>query len=92
MDIIPSVPSVKDQESKWYYDEATCSQLVYIYGEVGYKYKGNCQEFFNLYGEKDGDEKQPHLTIGSLDIGAGTSDLMISRYTYTSGGRDNYST
>ncbi len=85
VDIIPSVPSIKDKENKWYYDEATCSQLVYIYGEVGYKYKGNCQEFFNLYGEKDGNEKQPHLTIGSLDIGAGTSDLMISRYTYTSG-------
>lgn len=53
--------------------------------EIVIKNKGNCQEFFNLYGEKDGDEKQPHLTIGSLDIGAGTSDLMISRYTYTSG-------
>ena len=41
VDIIPSIPSVKDKESRWYYDEATCSQLVlYIWRKWGYKYKG----------------------------------------------------
>jgi len=85
VDIVPAAPSFKDTESKWYYDEATCSQLVYIYGEVGYKYKGSCQEFFNLYGKVPQGGGQPVLTIGSLDIGAGTSDLMISRYSYTKG-------
>lgn len=81
VEIVPAVPSFKDTESKWYYDEATCSQLVYIYGEVGYKYKGSCQEFFNLYGKTPTGASQPELTIGSLDIGAGTSDLMISKYS-----------
>ena len=85
VDIVPAAPSFKDTESKWYYDEATCSQLVYIYGEVGYKYKGSCQEFFNLYGKTNKNGSQPELTIGSLDIGAGTSDLMINRYSYTKG-------
>lgn len=85
VDIIPAAPSFKDTESKWYYDEATCSQLVYIYGEVGYKYKGSCQEFFKLYGKVSQPGAQPELTIGSLDIGAGTSDLMISKYSYTKG-------
>lgn len=85
IDIVPSVTSLKDSESKWYYDEATCSQLVYIYSEVGYKYKGSCQEFFNIYGRKDSEEGQPELTIGSLDIGAGTSDLMICKYSYQNG-------
>ena len=85
VDVVPAVPSFKDTESKWYYDEATCSQLVYIYGEVGYKYKGACQEFFNLYGKVNKEGGQPELTIGSLDIGAGTSDLMISNYSYTKG-------
>ncbi len=85
VDIVPAAPSFKDTESKWYYDEATCSQLVYIYGEVGYKYKGSCQEFFNLYGKRQDGVNQPELTIGSIDIGAGTSDLMISRYSYTKG-------
>ena len=85
IEIVPSVTSFKDTESKWYFDEATCSQLVYIYGEVGYKYKGSCQEFFNLYGQKTNNQSQPELTIGSLDIGAGTTDLMISKYSYTKG-------
>lgn len=85
VDIAPAITTFKDAESKWYYDEATCSQLVYIYGEIGWKYKGACQEFFNLYGKKAQNSIQPELTIGSLDIGAGTSDLMISRYSYTKG-------
>lgn len=85
VDIVPASPSFRDSESKWYYDEATCSQLVYIYGEVGYKYKGSCQEFFNLYGKKVSDGAQSKLTIGSIDIGAGTTDLMISKYSYTKG-------
>lgn len=83
VDIVPDFKSYKDDGDSWYYDEATCAQLVYIYGEVGYKYKGCCSEFFNLYGKKEDEDTQNSLTIASLDIGAGTSDLMISKYTYT---------
>lgn len=82
MEVIPAVHSMKDTDRSWYYDEATCSQLVFMYGEVGHKYKGCCSEFFNLYGKIEEGEKQPSITVGSLDIGAGTSDLMISKYTY----------
>lgn len=82
IEIIPSVGSRRDDEGLWYYDEATCAQLVYIYGEIGYKYKGVCSEFFNLYGKKKTEDQQATLTVGSLDIGAGTSDLMISEYSY----------
>ena len=85
IDVVPSVRTRKDSDPNWYYDEATCSQLVYMYGEVGHKYKGCCAEFFNLYGKVDEDETQPSLTVGSLDIGAGTTDLMISKYTYQRG-------
>ena len=83
IEIIPSAPSFKDDDNKWFYDEATCSQLVYIYGEAGFKYKKSCQEFFNIYGKVEKDNDQAELTIGSLDIGAGTSDLMICKYSYT---------
>lgn len=82
IEIIPTVGSRRDDEGLWYYDEATCAQLVYIYGEIGYKYKGVCSEFFNLYGKKKDGDSQATLTVGSLDIGAGTSDLMISEYSY----------
>jgi len=85
VDVIPAVRSMKDADVSWYYDEATCSQLVYMYGEVGHKYKGCSQEFFNLYGKIEDGDKQPSITVGSLDIGAGTSDLMISKYSYTRG-------
>ncbi len=83
IEIIPSVRSMKDEDGSWYYDEATCAQLVYMYGEAGYKYGGNCGEFFNLYGKVTEGGSLPSLTVGSLDIGAGTTDVMISEYTYT---------
>ena len=88
IDIIPTqAPNFDfDDKKKWYYDEATCAQLVYIYAEISKRYGGHCDEFFRLYGKKrDGDEKES-LIIGSLDIGAGTSDLMISKYSYSSNG------
>ena len=84
-EVIPSFKSMKDKDSAWYYDEATCAQLVYMYGEVGHKYKGCCSEFFALYGKKENENSEPTLTVGSLDIGAGTTDLMISRYSYKKG-------
>lgn len=85
VEVIPSVKTRKDSDAEWYYDEATCSQLVYMYGEVGHKYKGCCSEFFNLYGKKGEGDSHHSLTVGSLDIGAGTTDLMISKYTYEGG-------
>lgn len=85
VEVIPTVSTRCDADPEWYYDEATCSQLVYMYGEVGHKYKGCCSEFFNLYGRCDEGSEKPSLTVGSLDIGAGTTDLMISRYTYDEG-------
>ena len=85
IDVVPVMRTRKDDTPEWYYDEATCSQLVYMYGEVGHKYKGFCGEFFKLYGRSEEGESQPVLTVGSLDIGAGTTDLMINRYTYQTG-------
>lgn len=85
IEVVPAIRSRSDEDSRWYYDEATCSQLVYMYGEVGHKYRGCCSEYFNLYGKVDDGDSQPSITVGSLDIGAGTSDLMISKYTYTKG-------
>ena len=84
IEIVPAVQK-KSADQKWYYDEATCAQLVYMFGEVGHKYKGCCDEFFNLYGKSTDASGQNTLTVGSLDIGAGTSDLMINRYSYSKG-------
>ena len=74
----------------WPYDEATCNQLVFMYGEVANRYLNDGDKFFNLYGKAritdEGSDKKS-ITIGSLDIGGGTTDLMICNYTYESQGK-----
>lgn len=87
-DKIEIVPSVRDlslsadnfnMRRSWNYDEATCCQMVYLYSELR-RYLGNIQEFFDLYGKYRNNESAPTLTIASLDMGAGTSDIMICTY------------
>lgn len=91
VEIIPSVKDLKlnlenlDKRKDWIYDEATSAQLVYLYGMIKYKFDGNPDIFFNLYGrfnEKLNNASKKSLTIGSIDIGGGTTDLMICRYDY----------
>ncbi len=88
-DKIEIIPSVRDLSLKadnidvrrsWNYDEATCCQMVYMYGQLR-RYLGNASELFNIYGRCRNNETQPSMTIGSLDIGAGTTDIMICNYT-----------
>lgn len=74
----------------WPYDEATCNQLVFMYGEVANRYLNDAEKFFNLYGKSrltDTDTVKKSITVGSLDIGGGTTDLMICNYTYSSDGK-----
>lgn len=98
----PVKPSLRDlnnrdgEERKWLYDEATCVQFVYLCAEVVTRYKNNCAEFFERYGklrsdvfEADGKTiyNKNSLTVGSVDIGAGTTDVMICSYKYTTVGQ-----
>ncbi|QDK77731.1 hypothetical protein EXU85_03620 [Spirosoma sp. KCTC 42546] len=90
------VPSPKDLLKKrdqsafrkdWIYDEATCGQLVFIYGEVSRRYLNNADLFFRLYGKYRDDVSNTDtkaLTIGTIDIGGGTTDLMICAYQHES--------
>jgi len=90
--IIPSVKNLSDNAEckEWIYDEATCSQFVYLYAELTKRYRNNCKEYFDFYGKVRndlGDYSKKSLTIGSLDIGAGTTDLMIASYKYDDSGQ-----
>ena len=92
IEIIPNIQALKNTEehTEWTYDEATCSQFVYLCAEIAERYKNNCEEYFNLYGKVRKDLKyynKKSLTVGSLDIGAGTTDLMICAYEYSSIGQ-----
>ena len=92
-EVIPSVKDLKLPESEieerrsWAYDEASCSQMVYLYSEMK-RFLGKSKDFFDLYGHVrkdipflDNAEGEKTLTIGSLDIGSGTTDLMICNYS-----------
>ncbi len=82
--VIPELDA-KSETPQWIFDEATCSQFVYLYGQMAETYVNNSLEFYNIYGKKrtsaDG-KLRDSLVIGSLDIGAGTSDIMVCRYDY----------
>lgn len=73
------------EKEDWIYDEATCNQLVFLYAEISERYLNNCKAFFELYGKKRNDVDEPYqesITIGTVDIGGGTTDLMIAAYEY----------
>lgn len=92
--IIPSPKALKvinpyapTNQKVWKYDEASCCQLVYLYAEIAKRYGGEINKFFELKGhvrpeEKETGYKNKSLTIGSVDIGAGTTDIMICSYQY----------
>ncbi len=85
-EIIPSVADLSlsiddiDHKRHWNYDEATCCQMVYLYSQLR-RYLGATAEFFRMYGRRRNGEPKHSLTVASLDIGAGTSDIMICNYT-----------
>lgn len=57
-------------------DEALASQMVYVYQEIVHSYSGSMEELVRIYGKDD-----KTLRIASVDIGGGTSDVMIAEYT-----------
>ena len=83
--VTPDLRSNNPLCPQWIFDEATCSQFVYLYGKFSETYLNNSHEFFSIYGKKRPDARGnmvDSLVIGSLDIGAGTSDVMVCRYEY----------
>ena len=62
---------------KW--DEASCAQLVYLYSEINQNFAGHPEVFFNMLARPDR-KQQETLTIASIDIGGGTTDLVITDY------------
>jgi hypothetical protein len=80
-EIIPSVNDLKKEiadyaeKKDWNYDEATCSQLVFIYSLINQKLKTNSFAI-NEYLLKN----KESIIVGSIDYGAGTTDVLVSEY------------
>ncbi len=93
----PSSLQVKDdfdeaKQRSWSYDEASCCQLVYLYAEIAQRYNGEIHKFFELKGHVRPELKEEGyegnaLTIGTIDIGAGTTDIMVCAYECEGEGR-----
>jgi hypothetical protein len=63
------------------FDEATCTQLVYLYSEITQKLQHPAADFFSIMGKvRPTVSRDPTLRIASIDIGGGTTDLMIITY------------
>lgn len=86
----PPFPRV---EVRW--DEATCGQVVYLYSETQNTFGGRVDEFFALTRRPNlhAHGTHPHaagpnrLRVASVDIGGGTTDLVINDYALDAAGR-----
>ena len=70
-------------EIKVDWDEASCTQLVYLYSELTQKFDGRLDTFIDLKGQprkNSAGEDEPSLRLASIDVGGGTTDLMITTY------------
>lgn len=61
------------------WDEASCAQLVYLYTEINQNFGGHPEEFFHALSRPDR-TTQEAISIASIDIGGGTTDLVITDY------------
>jgi hypothetical protein len=65
------------------FDEATAVQLTYLFGEVKHRFLGDAKEAIASLGRERiscNEVKEPAFRLASIDIGGGTSDLMIAEY------------
>ncbi|MDE2913953.1 MAG: virulence factor SrfB [Paracoccaceae bacterium] len=72
------------------WDEASCTHLVYLYAEILHRFEGQIDHYLRLRGKerprKEGETPTPSVRLGCIDIGGGTTDLMITTY-YSEEGR-----
>lgn len=71
----PPFPRV---EVRW--DEATCCQAVYLYSEIQNTFAGRPEELFRHVSAARRPDRDGRLSIATVDIGGGTTDLVINEY------------
>jgi hypothetical protein len=86
-----SPPGVLMPEVHVAWDEASCVHLVYLYGEITQKLRTSVVDFLSLVGRERpfaepeqipaaAARPEPSVRIASIDVGGGTTDLMITTY------------
>lgn len=67
-------------------DEATATQLVFLYNEAAQRLKGDPGTFFELSGRvREAYGAASCLRVASIDVGGGTTDLMVCTYAAEQG-------
>lgn len=63
------------------WDEATSTQMVFLYNEIADRFAGDVDNYFELKGQhRSGYGNDPSLRVASIDVGGGTSDLIVTTY------------
>ena len=76
-DSSPATTPLPKVRVEW--DEASCGQLVYLYTEVNENFAGHPEEFFDAI-SRPGKTDRERITLATIDIGGGTTDLVITDY------------
>jgi hypothetical protein len=67
------------------WDEATGTQAVFLYNEVKVNFRGDASEFFDASVRHPDPSRTNRLRIASIDVGGGTTDLIITTYSLGDG-------
>lgn len=76
----PPLPTFNTQ-----WDEASCAQAVYLFSETVNHFGGRPEEFIQVMRRRRPGAERNALTIASIDIGGGTTDLVINDYALDDG-------
>lgn len=82
-------PPLPSYHARW--DEATCAQVVYLFSETVNHFGGRPEEFFRVFRRKRPGDPGRSLRIASIDIGGGTTDLVVCDYRLDEGRGGNVS-
>jgi hypothetical protein len=62
-------------------DEATATQIVWLHNEVSMRLQGDAEGLMEMIGRvRPETGAKPSLRVASIDIGGGTTDLMVTTY------------
>jgi hypothetical protein len=81
-EVIPSSKDVScnysdiENRANWNYDEATCAQMVFLYTLLNRKISSRF--IYDNYVLKN----KEYFSVGSIDFGAGTTDVVINQVNY----------
>ncbi|MBX3230050.1 MAG: virulence factor SrfB [Labilithrix sp.] len=68
-------PQTQQFDPFLFVDEALAAQMVFVYQEVQGTFSGSMEELVSVYGHET-----KTLRVASVDIGGGTTDVMVAEY------------